>query len=81
MSLFDQEDLEFLVKHENEALIEGRPVITIITDYHEDHIDRHRKLLTDSRVMTDPEVIERVLDHINHHVKMMKKKSNMLYGE
>jgi hypothetical protein len=62
----------FQVRGENEDLVRGEPVVSVATDRHSLHIREHRDVLADSRLRQDPELVKRVLDHIQEHINLLQ---------
>lgn len=62
-----------LIRHENEALMEGQPVVAIAVDDHETHIKEHSCVLADPelRMTGDPAIIQNTLAHIQEHINHM----------
>lgn len=66
-----QDELD-LIARENETLMDGEvPPVTIIDD-HQQHIIEHRKPLQDPELRKDPELVQRVLAHIQMHINELK---------
>ena len=62
-----------LVKGENEALIRGEDVLSTDIDEHILHIKEHRTVLADPDLRKDPDLVARVLKHINDHIEALKQ--------
>lgn len=60
------------MRSENERLTEGVAVQAIITDMHAMHIKEHSVILNDPVLREDPELVSRVLGHIQEHVNLLK---------
>lgn len=60
------------VKMENEAMSDNQDVIAIATDNHPMHIDEHNNVLADPEVRKNPQLTQRVLNHIMEHLNLMK---------
>lgn len=56
-----------LVAQENEALLEGRDVKSMVTDDHQLHIQEHAALLADPEIRFQDDVVQRVVAHIMEH--------------
>jgi len=71
-----------LIKRENEALLEGDiEVMAIATDDHAIHIREHAAILNDPIMRTtNPEVITRVLNHSQEHIKLLQETDPNLLG-
>lgn len=61
-----------LVKAENEKLISGEMVQAVAIEPHSLHIKEHRNVLADPALKNDPELVTRVLEHINEHITMLR---------
>ena len=68
----DDRDRQNGIEAENEALRDGRPVRAIAIDNHKDHIDGHAALVSTPEDREDPELVQRVLDHIAEHVNALR---------
>ena len=67
-----QNDELILVKDENERLVSGdEPVSALSYDDHQLHIKTHRCVLSDSTLRHDPELVQRVNQHILEHYNLM----------
>ncbi len=62
-----------LVKGENEAMVSGEDVMATDIDEHILHIKEHRTVLADPDLRKDPELVTRVLSHINEHIDALKQ--------
>jgi len=62
-----------LVKGENEAMVSGEDVMATDIDEHILHIKEHRTVLADPDLRKDPELVTRVLTHINEHIEALKQ--------
>lgn len=62
-----------LIKGENEALAEGKPVRALITDDHQKHILEHTTVLSNPEIRMDPTnpIVAATLAHIQEHMNMM----------
>lgn len=60
-------DQGLLVRHENEALSRGEPVIAILGDDDLYHCAHHRKVVTSLEARSNPELMNNALDHIHMH--------------
>lgn len=60
-----------LIKSENEALLEGTPVITSPLDDHRLHINEHKAVLSDPDLRRDHKLVANTLDHIQEHMQML----------
>lgn len=71
----DDEADGMLILEENEALSEGRPVKAVITEIHADHIKSHNSLITQEAKLNDPDLVSRVLDHVQDHINVWQQAS------
>lgn len=62
-----------LVKDENERMVEGKDVIAIFTDEHLIHIKEHRAVLSNSTYRFMPEMVQRVQEHIQEHINLLRQ--------
>lgn len=62
-----------LVKGENEALVRGDLVLATAIDEHILHIKEHRTVISDPDLRKEPELVKRVLDHINEHITALQQ--------
>ena len=62
-----------LIKGENEALSENKPVRALITDDHQKHILEHTTVLSNPEIRMDPSnpIVAATLAHIQEHIDMM----------
>lgn len=66
-------DQNLLTRAENERLSEGDiDVIAVATDPHSLHIREHMNVLSDPDLRNDPELVARVLNHINEHISLLQ---------
>lgn len=72
-NLTENENKELiLIRQEKERMIDGSvPVMAVLTDDHNLHIREHRAALADVEIRQDPEVVQRVLDHIQEHFNIL----------
>lgn len=71
----DDEADGMLILEENDALIEGRPVIALITEMHSDHMKSHNSLITQEAKERDPDLVKRATDHIMEHIQLWAQAS------
>lgn len=71
----DDEADGMLILEENEALTEGRPVQAVITEIHADHIRSHNSLITQQSKESDPDLVQRVLAHVQEHIDIWSQAS------
>lgn len=60
------------IQAENEALQNGEEVQVIVTENHAEHITQHRLLVENPEAKKDPELVKRVLDHIQEHINQYR---------
>lgn len=68
----DAQSQLWLVKSENERMVDGDPVIAIFTDEHALHIKEHASVLSDPELRMDPELVKRVTDHMQEHINLLQ---------
>lgn len=61
-----------LVKRENEAMKEAKPVQAILTDRHALHIPEHAAILADPETRLQPQIVQAVLAHIQEHLDLAR---------
>lgn len=66
-----QNKQNILIRAENEALLEGRPVIAMLTDDHNLHLREHQAVLADPTLRFDNELVDRTLAHIQEHINIL----------
>ena len=64
------QDVLFLIKSENEYLVEGKEVIALATDKHSLHVKHHQSVLSDPDLRQDAELVSRTLAHIEEHIML-----------
>lgn len=62
----------FLIKQENEKMMEGLDPLVSPIDQHRAHIVEHRGVLADSDIRENPEVVRTVMDHIQKHLDALR---------
>lgn len=62
----------FLIRSENEDLLNGLDCQMSILDMHKQHIDGHRSLTFDTELRKDPEFMAKVQDHIMQHIQALR---------
>lgn len=67
----DMQDI-FLIKRENEDMLEGKPVMADILDRHSLHIIEHRSVISDPDLRSNPELTAKVRAHIQEHIDMLR---------
>lgn len=70
----------FLIKAENERLVNGEPVMAVLTDEHSLHIKEHATVLADPELRFDPELVQRVTAHIQEHINLLKTTDPNILG-
>jgi len=66
-------ELEMLtIQAENEDLREGKDVVPVILENHALHIQHHKEVISDPDSKRDPELVARVLKHIQEHIDLAK---------
>lgn len=72
-TMFEGEERELLnVKRENELLMEGKPVLVAPTDQHVLHISEHKAVIDDPDLRSDPQLVGKVMDHIEGHLNALR---------
>lgn len=61
-----------LIRAENEKLVGGESVIAIATESHALHIKEHGDILADPDLKNDPDLVGRVLAHIQEHINLLR---------
>jgi len=70
-SATDPDTMDFmLIQEENEALMEGKPVVASITDYQACHGYHHTVVLANPAARQDQAIVEAVNDHLGQHATM-----------
>ena len=67
-----QEEETLTIQKENEFLLQGQPVIAMITDDHASHIRAHKSVLADPELRKDPELVQRVQQHLQEHIDLLR---------
>ena len=68
----DTQSQLFLVKDENERLVDGKEVIAVFIDDHALHIKEHGCVLSDPELRFDGDLVQRTLAHIQEHIELLK---------
>jgi hypothetical protein len=72
-TMTDGIDRQFmLARAENEKLIAGEPVQALDIEPHSMHIKEHRDILADPDLKQDPDLVQRVLAHIQEHIDALR---------
>lgn len=66
-----QNKQNILIRAENEALLENKPVIAMLTDDHNLHLREHQAVLADPTLRFDNELVDRTLAHIQEHINIL----------
>lgn len=61
-----------LIKAENEKMVSGEDVQAISIEPHSLHIKEHRDVLSDPDLKQNPELVQRVLGHIQEHINALR---------
>ena len=61
-----------LIKAENEKMVAGETVQAIDIEPHSLHIKEHRDILADPDLKQDPDLVQRVLGHIQEHIDALR---------
>jgi hypothetical protein len=67
----DMQDI-FLIKRENEWLMDGKDVMADPLDRHSLHILEHRSVISDPDLRSNPELTAKVRKHIQEHIDMLR---------
>jgi len=62
-----------LVKAENEKLVAGEDITVVDIEPHSLHIKEHRDVLADPSLKENPELVQRVLTHIQDHITALRE--------
>jgi len=62
----------YLAKQENEKMIDNGDVIAIMTDQHDLHIKEHSAVLADPDLRFNPQLVQKILGHVQEHVNLLK---------
>ena len=61
-----------LIRSENEAMTEGKPVSAVLTDNHPIHVLEHKAVLSSVESRRDPNIVTAVLNHVQEHINLWK---------
>jgi hypothetical protein len=61
-----------LIRSENEQLRKGQNPPVMMTDNHPEHIIKHKALANDPEIRLNPDIMAKLLDHIQQHINSMK---------
>ena len=76
----DTQSQLFLVKAENERLVNDEPIMAVLTDTHDLHIREHATVLSDPELRFDPELVRRVTEHIQEHIGLLQTTDPNILG-
>jgi hypothetical protein len=76
----DTQSQLFLVKAENERLVNDEPIMAVLTDTHDLHIREHATVLADPELRFDPELVARVTQHIQEHIGLLQTTDPNILG-
>ncbi len=68
----DTQSQLFLIRGENERLMNGEPVLATYVDEHTKHIKEHAAVLSDPELRMNPQLVERVMAHIQEHIQLLQ---------
>jgi hypothetical protein len=68
----DENKSAYLLKDENEAMLNGEPVMAMVTDDHLRHINSHKSVLDDVRLRRDMDLVGRVTAHMQEHIDLLR---------
>lgn len=69
-----------LIRAENENMVAGDIPNAVATEQHALHIKEHGDVLADPDLKNDPELVQRVLQHIQQHIDLLKTVDPNLLG-
>lgn len=61
-----------LIRAENDKLVGGEEVTAIATEKHSIHMKQHMNVLADPDLKNDPDLVTRVLNHIQEHLELLR---------
>jgi hypothetical protein len=61
-----------LTKAENENMVDNKPIMAVLTDEHVLHIKEHAAVLSDPELRFDPDLVQRVTNHIQEHIQLLQ---------
>lgn len=76
----DEQSQLFLTKGENEFLMDAKPVFALFNDDHDLHIREHSSVLSDPEMRLNPELVTRVLTHIQEHMDLLRGSKQTAQG-
>ena len=62
----------FLIRKENESLIENKEILVAITDDHAKHIREHKSVIADPDLRMDADLLQRTTHHIQEHIEALR---------
>lgn len=68
----DTQSQLWLVKSENERMVENEPVVALLTDDHVLHIKEHSTVLADPELRFNQELVAQVTAHIQEHIDLLR---------
>lgn len=68
----DVQHESWLIKAENEKMMDGEAVTAIFVDDHKEHISSHKRVLADPELRKDANLIMLVGTHINEHIDLLR---------
>jgi hypothetical protein len=68
----DTDNEQLLMRAENEKMVDGEDVIVTALDSHQEHITKHKSIINDPDLRKDPELVNRVLNHIQEHINALR---------
>jgi hypothetical protein len=69
----DSQHEMFLIRAENERIVDGEIPAVVVTDDHRQHILDHKAVLSDPDLRKDPELVARATTHIQMHIQQLKQ--------
>lgn len=61
-----------LTRSENEKMLIGETVTAVATESHALHVKEHGDMLADPDLKNDPQLVQRVLNHIQEHLELLR---------
>ncbi len=68
----DTQSQLYLIKAENERMVTGEPVQAIYVYEHALHIKEHSAVLADPELRFNPELVTKVMTHIQEHIQLLQ---------
>lgn len=63
----------FLIRAENERIVDGETPPVVVTDDHKQHLLEHRSVLSDPDLRKDPGLVQRATAHIQMHIDQLRQ--------